>query len=80
MWAASTGGVSYVDLSDGGFRAVAQVATPGTKDISTDALDRLLSQSFTEVAQIEKALVELGLDWTRITSNVYMFVDNENTF
>ena len=80
MWAASTGGVSYVDIANDGFRAVAKVATPGTKDISIDALDKLLSPRFTDVAQIEKALAELGLIWTRIASNVYMFVDNDNIF
>ena len=80
MWAASTGGVSYVDVSNGGFRAVAKVATPGTKDISEEALDKLLSPHFTDVDQIEKALASVGLDWTRIASNIYMFVDNDNVF
>lgn len=79
MWDTSTGGVSYVDVSNGGFRVVASLPTPGAKVVKPEMLDRLLAQRFTDVAQAEKAVIhDLGLDWSRLATNVYMFVGNDN--
>ncbi len=78
MWGTTTGNVSYIDVANSGFRAVAQLATPGTVAVSPEKLDRVLAQRFTSIDQIEKATKELGVDWTRIANNVYMFVDKDN--
>jgi hypothetical protein len=79
MWDTSTGGVSYVDVSGGGFRVVASLPTPGVKAVRPEALEKVLKKRFTNVGQAEKAVIqELGLDWSRLTTNVYMFVSNDN--
>jgi hypothetical protein len=79
MWATSTGGVNYVDVSNGGFRSVAGIASPGAKDIPNETLDKVLAARFTSLAQVENAVMdELGADWTRLAANVYSFVDRDN--
>jgi hypothetical protein len=78
MWSASTGHVSYIDVSSSGFRAVAQLATPGAIAVSQDKLDRMLAQRFTSIDQVERATQELGIDWPHIANNVNTLVDNDN--
>ncbi|HWB83982.1 MAG TPA: hypothetical protein VG675_07570 [Bryobacteraceae bacterium] len=81
MWVTSSGAVSYVDVSNGGFHLVAQIAVPGAKAVAPEVLDAVLAQRFTEIVQVEKAVTkDLGLDWKRIATNVYMFVDKDNIF
>lgn len=73
------GGVRYVDVSDNGFTAVAQLDTPGITHVSRESLDRVLDQTFTEIGQIEAAVRDdWGLDWTRITNGVYGLVTRDN--
>ena len=81
MWGTSTGGVNYVDVTNGGFRPVAQIASPGAKVIPPEVLENVLNQRFTSIEQVEKIVkTDLGLDWSRLATNVYMFVDNDNVF
>ncbi len=78
MWGASSGGVRYIDVSKGRFRAVAELDSPGTKNISAQTLDKVFTQRFTDLAQVEKAVEELGVNWERIANNVYAIVDSDN--
>lgn len=81
MWATSTGGVSYVDVSNGGFKVVASIPTPGQKQLAPEALEKVLAQQYTSIEQVEKAVLgDLGIDFKRIATNVYMFVDKDNVF
>ncbi|MGX1809827.1 hypothetical protein ACWIGI_29250 [Nocardia sp. NPDC055321] len=78
-WISSTQGVRYVDVSDGGFRQVAGLDTPGSAPISEQALDQVLDQRFTDVEQIESAVQQdWKVDWTRIANGVYGMVDRDN--
>lgn len=81
MWGTSTGAVSYVDVANGNFSPVAQIAVPGAKVIPPDVLEKALDQKYTSVEQVEKIVRDdLGIDWSRLTTNVYMFVDSDNVF
>jgi hypothetical protein len=81
MWGTSTGAVSYLDISNGQFKAVAQIPVPGVKVIPPAVLERALDQRYTSVEQIEKIVKDdLGVTWERIATNVYMFVDRDNVF
>jgi hypothetical protein len=73
--------VSYLDISNGQFKAVAQIPVPGVKVIPPAVLERALDQRYTSVEQIEKIVKDdLGVTWERIATNVYMFVDRDNVF
>ncbi|WP_454763687.1 hypothetical protein [Cupriavidus campinensis] len=73
MWAASTGGIAYVDTSGGGWREVARLADPAAKPLPQGLLDKVLAEPLTDLAQVEKAVKdELGLDRARISANVYV--------
>jgi hypothetical protein len=81
MWGTSTGGVSYIDVSNGGFKSVAYLPTPGEKVIPPEVLEKALDQRFTNIEQVEKiVLTDLGVNTKRLTTNVYMFVDSDNVF
>jgi hypothetical protein len=79
MWAISSEGVAYVDVSNGGFREVARLAAPGVKAFPPGTLHKALGQQFTDAAQVRKVVtMELGLDWTRIGNGIYSVVDRDN--
>jgi hypothetical protein len=78
MWGASSGGISYIDVSDGGFRTVAQYATPGLVNIVSSKLDSVLSQRFTSISEVENAVSELGVNFSRLANNTYVLVDRDN--
>lgn len=78
MWGAGSGGVNYIDISKGGFRSVAQYATPGLVDIAASRLDSVLAQRFSSIGDVENAVGELGVNFSRLTNNVYMLVDSDN--
>jgi hypothetical protein len=79
MWAVSSQGVAYVDVSGNGFREVARLPAPGVKVFPPGKLHTVLGQSFSDVAQVKLAVTkELGLDWTRIANGVYSVVDRDN--
>ena len=79
MWISSTSGVRYVDVSDGGFRTVAEMAAPGVKTVAVADLDRVLGQQFTSLDQVRKAVEG---DWKlndRVLGNgTYSLVDSDN--
>ncbi|WP_405488697.1 hypothetical protein [Nocardia sp. NBC_00511] len=79
-WISSTSGVRYVDVSDGGFKEVAGLDTPGITPISAQALDQVLDQNFTDAGQIQNAIAQDwgGANWTRIANGVYSMVDKDN--
>ncbi|MFE3986501.1 hypothetical protein ACFXPR_18615 [Nocardia tengchongensis] len=79
-WISSTAGVRYVDVSDGGFKEVAALDTPGVAPISPQALDQVLDQNFTDAGQIKNAIAQDwgGANWTRIANGVYGLVDKDN--
>ncbi|WP_328400512.1 hypothetical protein [Nocardia sp. NBC_00403] len=79
-WISSTSGVRYVDVSDGGFRQVASMDTPGVAPIPPRALDQVLDQNFSDVGQIETAIRDDwgGATWQRIANGVYSLVDKDN--
>ncbi|MEU2255189.1 hypothetical protein [Nocardia xishanensis] len=80
MWVSSSSGVRYVDVSDRGFREVAAMAAPGVQPIPTQALDKVLDQTFTDTAQIQNAIRDDwgGTTWQRIANGVYGLVDKDN--
>lgn len=80
MWVSSSSGVRYVDVSDGGFRQVASLETPGVSPISVQDLDVVLNQKFGSVEQIEAAIRDHwgGATWKRLTNGVYGAVDKDN--
>lgn len=80
MWVSSSSGVRYVDVSNGGFRQVAALQTPGVTAISAQDLDLVLSQNFTSVGQIQAAVRDhwAGATWQRITNGVYSATDKDN--
>ncbi|CAJ1499043.1 hypothetical protein [[Mycobacterium] holstebronense] len=79
-WVSSSSGVRYVDVSNGGFKQVAALDAPGVQPISTQQLDAVLNQRFTEVGQIEAAIGDhwAGANWQRIANGVYSLVDRDN--
>ncbi len=79
MWAVSSQGVAYVDVSGNGFRELARLPAPGVKVIPPGKLHQVLGQTFTDVAQVKKAVTkDLGLDFTRIVNGIYSVVDRDN--
>ncbi|ALR14319.1 hypothetical protein MYCSP_17105 [Mycobacteroides saopaulense] len=80
MWVSSSSGVRYVDVSNGGFRQVAALETPGVPLISAQDLDLVLNQKFDSVEQIEGAIRDHwgGATWKRLTNGVYGAVDKDN--
>ncbi|MEV6276036.1 hypothetical protein [Nocardia sp. NPDC051832] len=79
-WISSSAGVRYVDVADGGFKEVAGMDAPGVAPIPAPALDSVLNQNFTDVAQIKDAVRQDwgGMNWTRIANGVYSLVDKDN--
>lgn len=78
MWGASSGSVSYLDVSEGQLRPVAQYATPGLVNIVSSKLDSVLGQRFTSISDVENAVAELGVNFSRLTNNTYVLVDRDN--
>lgn len=79
MWVSSSSGARYVDVSDGGFRTVAELAAPGVKTVSVADLDRVLGERFTSMDQVRAAVED---DWKlndRVLGNgTYSLVDSDN--
>ncbi|WNY27790.1 hypothetical protein [Methanolapillus ohkumae] len=79
MWSTSTGGISYVDVSNDGWKPVAQINTPNLKVIPPEVLDKGLGQEIRNIKQAENiVLKDWGVNWSRLANNVYMFVDKTN--
>lgn len=79
MWGVSSEGVTYIDVSNGGFKEVARMAAPGQKIISPQVHDQVLSQHFTNIEQVKHAVTDVyGLDWTRAVNGVYSVADKDN--
>lgn len=79
MWVSSTSGVRYVDVRDGAFRTVAEMAAPGVTTVPVADLDRVLGERFTDVNQVRQAVVG---DWklnARVLGNgTYSLVSSDN--
>lgn len=79
MWAVSSEGVAYVDVSNGGFREVARITAPGQKTISPETHNKVFGQTFTSIAQVKQLVAqEYGFDWTRTVNGVYSVADKDN--
>ena len=79
MWGASTQGVTYIDISKGGFKEVARYADPEAKKLEHGTLDTVWAEKYTTLADVEKATKsKLGMDQTSIYSNIYILVDKDN--
>jgi hypothetical protein len=79
MWAVSSEGLTFVDVSNDGFREVARLPAPGQKVIPASMHAQVLGQTYTNSAQVEKAVFkEYGLDWKRAVNGVYSVVDKDN--
>lgn len=78
MWAVSSQGVAYVDISNGGFKKITSISVPGMTVISEDTLRKGLDKTFKKQSDVEKLVKEWGMDWTRISNGVYSFVDKDN--
>lgn len=78
MWGLTTGNVSYVDVSDGGWKAIATLPLAGTKAIPQKKIDDALAQKITTVAQAEDIVKDWDVNSLRLINNTYSFVDNEN--
>lgn len=79
MWISSTSGVRYVDVSDGGFRTVAELPAPGVKTVPVGELDRVLGQRFTSLDQVRAAVEgEWKLNDRVLGNGTYSLVDSDN--
>lgn len=79
MWAVSSEGLAYVDVSNGGFKEVARITAPGQKTVSPETHNKVLGQPFTSAAQVQKIVAEdYGFDWSRTANGVYSAVDKDN--
>lgn len=79
MWAVSSQGATYVDVSGKNFSPLAQISAPGLKVITPDVHERALGTPFTSLEQVKEAVTKVyGLDWTRIANGVYSVVDRDN--
>ena len=79
MWAVSSQGATYVDVSGKRFEALAHIDAPGIKVITPEQHERALGTPFTSLDQVKHAVTEeYGLDWTRIANGVYSAVDRDN--
>jgi len=79
MWGASTQNVSYIDVSNGGFKEVANYKESGSKKIPAGKLDEVLAKKYNTLADVENATQkELGMNETNIFSNIYVLVDKDN--
>ncbi len=81
MWVSSTSGVRYVDVSDGQFKELAGLDAPGVSPpISSQALDKVLGQRFTDIGGIQAAIARdwSGANWQRLVNGVYSLVDKDN--
>jgi hypothetical protein len=79
MWGVSSEGVTYIDVSNGGFREVARLAAPGNKVIPAALHDKVLGQRIKTLKQAEElTLKTYGLDWTRVVNGIYSVADKDN--
>lgn len=79
MWGASTQNVSYIDVSNGEFKEVANYDDPAGKKFPDGKLDKLLAKKFASLSDVENiAQKELGMNETNIFSNIYVLVDKDN--
>ncbi|WP_250439677.1 hypothetical protein [Caballeronia sp. AZ1_KS37] len=79
MWGVSSEGVTYIDVSNGGFKEVARAPSPGNKVIPAALHDKVLGERYTNIKQAEDAVFKTyGLDWTRVVNGVYSVVDKDN--
>lgn len=77
MWGVSGRGVTYIDVSEGGFRPVAEIAPPGRTLVPAAANETVGAQSFESVEQIVRAINETYGDATQ-SGGAYSFVDRDN--
>lgn len=78
MWATSTGGVHFVDISKEGWRAVASLNAP--KAAPLKKFEDVLSRRFATIKDVEHAVTQdLEVDDSRLFTNVHTCVDDENT-
>lgn len=79
MWVASTSGVRYVDVRDGGFTTVAQAAAPGEQAVPAEKLDSVLAQRFTDIEQVRRAVEQdMKLSQRVLGNGTYTLVDRDN--
>lgn len=79
MWGVSSGGVAYIDVSNGGFRQVAQMTAPGVKELPPADFEKAVDTNFTSIDQIKKVVLDgLGIDQTRVMNGIYGVVDRDN--
>jgi hypothetical protein len=81
MWAVSTARAAYVDVSDGKWNVVAELGLPGVKVYDAATLQKIFSEPFTTLEQVEQIAHEyLGANPETITSNgLYTVADVDNT-
>lgn len=78
MWAVSSQGVSYVDISNGGLKELASTQIPGIPVLSEEILKKGLHKKFSSLSDVEKVVKDWKIDWTRMANGVYSFVDRDN--
>lgn len=78
MWGLTTGGINYVDITDGGWKVVANYPMPETKLIPDAEFDKDLMQQFTTVQQAEATAKKWDAGTRRMLNNVYVLVDKDN--
>ncbi|MFT3926981.1 MAG: hypothetical protein QM778_30830 [Myxococcales bacterium] len=80
MWAVSSQGATYVDVSGKRFEPLGQISATGVKIITPEQHERALGTPFTSLEQVKKSVTEIyGLEWTRIANGAYSVVDRDNT-
>ncbi len=81
MWAVSTARVAYVNVADGKWESVAELALPGIKAFDAETLRHVFGKPFTSMEQVENIAHEyLGANPETITSSgLYTVADSDNT-
>lgn len=80
MWAISTGRVAYVDITDGGWKAVGELRLPGIQVYDAATIRAVFDEPFTSLAQAEAVTGQYFGEHPEqiMTSGLYTVADFEN--
>ena len=80
MWGISNQGVTYIDVSNEGFKKVTDYNFPGVRVITKEMHDQVLRKNYKNVDEFAEQIKNIyQFDWeTRIHAGNYAVVDNNN--
>ncbi len=80
MWGVSNQGVTYIDVSNGGFKKVSDYNFPGVRVVTREMHEQVLRQNYKNVDEFAAQINNIyQFDWDkRIHAGNYAVVDNNN--